>query len=54
MPSPDRTCSPAVTRWNKAKALVSGTPEVLRKARLEKQLKVAQKGKYIDPMILSS
>ena len=44
MPSPDRTCSPAVTRWKKAKELVKQTPEVLRKARLEKQMKIAQKG----------
>ena len=45
LPSPDRTCSPAVTRWKKAKELVTKTPEILRKARLEKQMKIAQKGK---------
>ena len=47
MPSPDRTCSPAVTRWKKAKELVKQTLEVLRKARLEKQMKIAQKGNII-------
>ena len=39
LPSPDATCSPAVTRWKKASTQIKCTPEILKQARLEKQLK---------------
>ena len=40
MPSPDRTCSPAVTRWKKVVDQL--TPDVLKQARIQKQLKKNQ------------
>ena len=47
LPSPDRNCSPAVTRFKKAVAqVIATTPEVLKQARLAKQLKKNQQGKF--------
>ena len=50
LPSPDRNCSPAVTRFRKVvEKVISTTPEILKQARLAKQLKKNQQkeGKFM-------
>ena len=55
LPSPDRNCSPAVTRFRKVvEKVISSTPEILKQARLAKQLKKnQQQGKFMPLIILN-